>query len=174
MNIVNVADTILDAINTFMEYVMGVLFLTLVCVTFQEVFRRYLFNDPTAWASEFSRFLLIWMTFTGAGIVTRLVTHLTMGFTIHRFVNKTTSRAIKIFISAASLISLILLTYYSAKVTLLAGYRSAPMTGMPMYVPWAALPINGAIMSVYMLAELVKHIFMPDGHSGKKDKEVTQ
>jgi TRAP-type C4-dicarboxylate transport system permease small subunit len=172
MNIVTVADNVLDTINTFMEYIMGILFLTLVCVTFQEVFRRYLFNDPTAWASEFSRFLLIWMTFTGAGIVTRLVTHLTMGFTIHRFVNKTTSRAIKIFISAASLVSLILLTYYSAKVTLLAGYRSAPMTGMPMYIPWAALPINGAIMSVYMLAELVKHIFEPDGTSAKK--EVTQ
>ena len=92
MNIVNVADTILDAINTFMEYVMGVLFLTLVCVTFKEVFRRYLFNDPTAWASEFSRFLLIWMTFSGAGFVTRLVTHLTMGFTIHRFVNKPTTK----------------------------------------------------------------------------------
>lgn len=174
MNIVNVADTILDAINTFMEYVMGVLFLTLVCVTFQEVFRRYLFNDPTAWASEFSRFLLIWMTFTGAGIVTRLVTHLTMGFTIHRFVNKTTSKAIKIFISSASLVSLLFLTYYSAKVTLLAGYRSAPMTGMPMYVPWSALPINGAIMSLYMTAELVKSIFEPVGKPGENiDGEVT-
>ena len=174
MNIVTVADNVLDTINTFMEYLMGLLFLTLVCVTFQEVFRRYLFNDPTHWASEFSRFLLIWMTFTGAGIVTRLVTHLTMGFTIHRFVNKTTSRAIKIFISAASLISLILLTYYSAKVTLLAGYRSAPMTGMPMYIPWAALPINGAIMSVYMLAELLKNIFSPAGKPGEKNEEVTQ
>jgi TRAP-type C4-dicarboxylate transport system permease small subunit len=173
MNIVTVADNLLDTINTFMEYVMGLLFLTLVCVTFQEVFRRYLFNDPTAWASEFSRFLLIWMTFTGAGIVTRLVTHLTMGFTIHRFVNKTTSKAIKIFISTASLVSLILLTYYSAKVTLLAGYRSAPMTGMPMYIPWAALPIIGAIMSVYMLAELVKAIFETDGKPVKKNKEVT-
>ena len=161
MNIVKVADNLLDAINIFMEYVMGLLFMALVCVTFQEVFRRYLFNDPTPWASELSRFFLIWMTFTGAGIVTRLVTHLTMGFTIHRFVNKTASKAIKIFISTASLVSLIVLTYYSAKVTLLAGYRAAPMTGMPMYIPWAALPINGVIMSLYMLAELVKTIFGP-------------
>jgi TRAP-type C4-dicarboxylate transport system permease small subunit len=166
MNIVKVADKLLDAINTFMEYVMGTLFLVLVIVTFQEVFRRYLFNDPTPWASELSRFLLIWMTFTGAGIVTRLVTHLTMGFTIHRFVNKSTSKAIKIFISTASLVSLIILAYYSGKVTLLAGYRSAPMTLMPMYVPWSALPINAVIMSLYMLAELVKNIYT-------KDDEVT-
>jgi len=166
MNIVQVSDKLLDAINTFMEYLMGILFLVLVGITFQEVLRRYLFNDPTHWASESCRFLLIWMTFTGACIVTRLVTHLTMGFTIHRFVNRTTSKIIKVFISLAAAVSMIVLTYYSGKVTLLAGYRPAPMTGIPMYYPWAALPVNGAIMSVYMLAETVKHIF-------EKETEVT-
>ena len=159
MNIVKIADKLLDTINTFMEYFMGFLFFLLVCVTFQEVFRRYLFNDPTHWASELSRFLLIWMTFTGASIVTRHVTHLTMGFTIHRFVNASKGKIIKVSISTLSLISLIVLTYYSGKVTLLAGYRPAPMTGMPMYVPWGALPFNGAIMSLYMVAETVKHLY---------------
>lgn len=166
MNIVQVSDKILDAINAFMEYLMGILFLVLVCITFQEVLRRYLFNDPTHWASEASRFLLIWMTFTGACIVTRLVTHLTMGFTIHRFVSKSASKYIKIGISAAAAVAMIILTYYSAKVTMLAGYRPAPMTGIPMYYPWAALPVNGAIMSLYMIAETVKHIF-------ENEEEVT-
>ena len=166
MNIVQVSDKLLDAINTLMECFMGILFLALICITSQEVLRRYLFNDPTHWASETSRFLLIWMTFTGACIVTRLVTHLTMGFTIHRFINKSLSKFIKVFISAAAAVSMIVLTYYSGKVTLLAGYRPAPMTGMPMYYPWAALPINGAIMSIYMLAEMVKHIF-------EKEEKVT-
>ncbi len=166
MNIVQVSDKVLDAINTLMEYLMGILFLVLVGITFQEVLRRYLFNDPTHWASEASRFLLIWMTFTGACIVTRLVTHLTMGFTIHRFVNKSKSKMIKVFISAAAAVAMIILTYYSAKVTLLAGYRAAPMTGIPMYYPWAALPVNGAIMSIYMIAETVKHIY-------ENEEEVT-
>jgi TRAP-type transport system small permease protein len=159
MNIVQVSDRVLDAINTFMEFVMGLLFFTLVGITFQEVLRRYLFNDPTHWASEASRFLLIWMTFTGACIVTRLVTHLTMGFTIHRFVNHFTSKSIKVFVSAAAAVAMIVLTYYSAKVTILAGGRPAPMTGIKMYYVWASLPINGAIMSIYMIAETVKHIF---------------
>ena len=160
MNIVQISDKVLDAINTLMEYLMGILMLALVGITFSEVFRRYIFNDPTHWASELSRFILIWMTFTGACIVTRLIAHLTMGFTIHRFVNKSMSKFIRIFISACAAISMMVLTYYSAKVTLLAGYRSAPMTGIPMYFPWSALPINGAIMSIYMIAETIKHIFV--------------
>ncbi len=167
MQIVQISDNILNGINRFMEYLMGVIFLALVCITFQEVIRRYLFNDPTHWASEASRFLLIWMTFTGACIVTRLVTHLTMGFTIHRFVNQSISKLIKVFVSAAAAVSMMVLTYYSARIVILVGGREAPMTGIQMYYPWASLPFNGAIMSVYMVAETVKHLF-------HKEEEITQ
>ncbi len=159
MNIVRIADKVLDGINIFLEFLMGILMLMLVVIVTSEVIRRYIFHDPTHWASEFCRFLLIWMTFTGASIVTRLATHLSMGFTIHRFVNKTLSRLIRIFVVTAVAVVMIVLTYYSGKVTLLAGYRSAPMTGMPMYIPWVSLPLNAAIMSLYMIAELLKEIF---------------
>ncbi len=166
MNITLLADKILNTINILLEYLMGIFMVVLVLVVFSEVVRRYLFNDPTHWASEFCRFILIWMTFTGASIVTRLVTHLTMGFTIHRFTGKSLSKIIKIFVSGCVAFAMIVITYYSAKVTLLAGYRSAPMTGIPMYYPWAALPINAAIMSIYMIAETVKHIL-------EKEEEVS-
>ena len=167
MDIARIADKILDGINALMEFIMGLLMVTLVGITFVEVVRRYVFNDPTHWASELCRFLLIWMTFTGAGIVTRLVSHLTMGFTIHRFAKPGFSKFIKVFISACTAFVMIVITYYSAKVVLLAGYRMAPMTGMPMYYPWSALPVNAALMSIYMVAETVKHIVQkPEGVSG--------
>ncbi len=167
MNIVKIADKVLDGINIFLEFLMGILMLTLVVIVTTEVIRRYVFNDPTHWASEFCRFLLIWITFTGASIVTRLSTHLTMGFTIHRFVNKSWSRFIRILVAAAVAIVMIVITYNSGKVTLLAGYRSAPMTGMPMYIPWISLPFNAAVMSLYMIAELIKEVF------GREEEEVT-
>jgi TRAP-type C4-dicarboxylate transport system permease small subunit len=163
MNPVHIADKVLDGINTLLEYLMGVLMMVLVGVTFVEVVRRYVFNDPTHWASEFCRFLLIWMTFTGASIVTRLLSHLTMGFTVHRFVRPELGRYVKAFVSALVGFVMIVITYYSTLVTLRAGYRSAPMTGMPMYYPWSALPINAAIMSLYMIAETVKHLFTREG-----------
>ena len=115
MNIARIADKILDTINALLEYMMGIFMVVLVGVTFIEVVRRYVFNDPTHWASEFCRFLLIWMTFTGASIVTRLVTHLTMGFTIHRFVGKTLSKMVKVFVSGCVAFIMIVITYYSTK-----------------------------------------------------------
>ena len=161
MNIVRIADKVLDGINIFIEYLMGILMLVLVAIVFMEVVRRYVFNDPTHWASETCRFILIWLTFTGASIVTRLSAHLTMGFTIHRFINPSLSKIIKIFTAAVVAFVMIVLTYYSTKVTMMTGYRSAPMTGMPMYIPWSALPINAALMSIYMVAQVVKLFFTP-------------
>jgi TRAP-type C4-dicarboxylate transport system permease small subunit len=159
MKIAQAANTVLNLINHLLEYLIGTLMLVLVVITFAEVVRRYVFNDPTHWASEFCRFLLIWMTFTGASIVTRLGAHLTMGFTIHRFVGKVASRTVKVLISGCVALVMIVITYYSAKVTILAGYRQAPMTGMLMYIPWSALPINALIMSIYMIAETIVHLF---------------
>jgi C4-dicarboxylate transporter DctQ subunit len=158
MKIVRIANKVLDFINQLLEYLIGTLMLVLVAITFTEVVRRYVFNDPTHWASEFCRFLLIWMTFTGASIVTRLVAHLTMGFTIHRFVGKVASRTVKVLVAGTVAFVMIVITYYSAKVTILAGYRQAPMTGMPMYIPWSALPINALVMSIYMIAETIVHL----------------
>ena len=174
MNIIQIADKVLDGINILLEYLMGILMMVLVSVVFMEVVRRYIFNDPTHWASELCRFILIWMTFTGASIVTRLSTHLTMGFTIHRFVKPSLGRVIKVVIAALVTIVMMVTTYYSGKVTLLAGYRSAPMTGMPMYVPWSALPLNAGVMTIYMMAETIKHIFAPLEQTDPALKEVTQ
>lgn len=156
-------DLFLDGINNLLEHLMGILMVILVAVTFTEVVRRYLFNNPTSWSSELCRFLLIWMTFTGASIVTRLTTHLTMGFTIHRFVNGGLSRIIKIAISACVMSVMGVLTFYSIKIVLIAGARSAPMTGMAMYWPWSALPFNTSIMTLYMAVETVKHFTEKQG-----------
>jgi len=51
------------------------------------------------------------------------------------------------------------LTYYSGKIVVMVGGRAAPMTGIQMYYPWSALPFNGAIMTIYMIAETIKHLF---------------
>ena len=156
MNIGLVADKVLDAINALLEYMMGIFMATLVIITFGEVVLRYVFNSPTSWSSELARFILMWMTFTGASIATRYCTHLTMGFNIYRFVGEPYSRFIKIFVNILIVVTMLVIAYYGSKVTLIAGERIAPMTKMPMYFPWAGLPINAFIMAVYLIAESIK------------------
>ena len=121
MNIGLVADKVLDAINALLEYMMGIFMATLVIITFGEVVLRYVFNSPTSWSSELARFILMWMTFTGASIATRYCTHLTMGFNIYRFVGEPYSRFIKIFVNILIVVTMLVIAYYGSKVTLIAG-----------------------------------------------------
>ncbi len=156
MNIALIADKVLDGINALLEYMMGIFMTVLVIITFGEVVLRYVFNSPTSWSSELARFILMWMTFTGASIATRYCTHLTMGFNIHRFVGVPYDRFIKAFVNILIVLTMLVIAYYAAKITLIAGGRIAPMTKMPMYFPWAGLPINAFIMAVYMIAETIR------------------
>ena len=51
---------------------LGGLMAGIAIVTFLQVVLRYLFGVPLAWSEELGRFLLVWLTFIGAGVLVRL------------------------------------------------------------------------------------------------------
>jgi TRAP-type transport system small permease protein len=150
------ADKILNGITALLEYMLGIMMVALVGLTFMQVILRYVFNNPTSWSSELSRFILIWLTFTGASVVTKYGTHLSMGLNINRFVSGIWSKVIKVVINILIMTTLMIIAYYSWKVTMISGSRIAPMTKIPMYYPWLALPVNAVLMTVYFLADTIK------------------
>lgn len=152
------ADRIINGITFLLEYMLGIMMMALIGLTFMQVVLRYVFNNPTSWSSELSRFILIWLTFTGASVVTKYGTHLTMGLNINRFVQKTWGQAIKVLINILIMSTLIIIAWYSWKVTMISGSRIAPMTKIPMYFPWLALPVNTVLMTIYFLSETVKQV----------------
>ncbi|SFD88730.1 TRAP-type C4-dicarboxylate transport system, small permease component [Lentibacillus persicus] len=52
-----------------LRYIVVVLLLAIVFITLLQVFFRFVLDSPLVWTDELSRFLLIWMVFLGAGIV---------------------------------------------------------------------------------------------------------
>ncbi len=149
---------IFNFMTTLLEYMMGLFMSTLIIINFMQVVLRYVFNNPTSWSSEISRFILIWMTFTGASIVTKHCTHLSMGFNIHKFVNKFYGSIINIIVNIIVTVTLFILAFYAAKITLITGHRISPMTRISMYYPWAALPINAFIMGIFLIEQIVTEI----------------
>ena len=47
----------------------------MACIIFANVVLRYLTNDSLVWAEEVGRYLMIWVTFLGAGLVLRFGGH---------------------------------------------------------------------------------------------------
>jgi TRAP-type C4-dicarboxylate transport system permease small subunit len=55
------------ATNRVFTVAAGVLALAIMLVILQDVFRRYLFNDPTTWALDVSSFMLCYLFFLALG-----------------------------------------------------------------------------------------------------------
>jgi len=159
----SVIDRLLTFLNGFLQAAMGIMMIVLTAVTFLEVILRYVFNSPTSWSSELSRFLLIWITMTGASVVTRHCSHLTMGFSLHRFVEENISRYIKAFMNICITTAMIILCYFSYRVVTITGGAITPGLNIPMYIPWAALPVNAAIMSLFLVGDTFKLIILKEG-----------
>ncbi len=145
-----------ETITVILEGLVGILMIFLLCIVSGEIILRFVFNSPTSWSSELARFVLIWLTFTGASIATKRSLHLTMGFNIYRFINTKKVKAIKITVNTIILLTMSLIFYFSTKVIFLSGARMAPMTKIPMYLPWAAIPFNAVIIVGYILERSIR------------------
>ncbi len=62
------------------DWVAFALFWSLAIVVFLQFFTRYVLNDSLAWTEEIARYLLICVTFIGAGIAARKNTHIHVEF----------------------------------------------------------------------------------------------
>ena len=61
----------MDKINQFLKMFLGTLLaLSLIILTWQ-IIARAVFNEPLTWSTELLRYLLVWMTFIGAGLAIR-------------------------------------------------------------------------------------------------------
>lgn len=61
-----------------LRYLIGIFMLVLVTVTIAQVIARFFFGQPFVWSDELARFILIWMVFLGAAIVSYDDTHLSV------------------------------------------------------------------------------------------------
>lgn len=61
------AKRLLDIINGVIKWVLIIMFIAMVIVVFLQVLFRFVLNQPLAWTEEMARYLLVWLTFLGAG-----------------------------------------------------------------------------------------------------------
>ena len=149
-------DRFLSMLTKSLELLMGTMMITLTAVTFLQVILRYLFNSPTSWSSELSRFILIWITLTGASVATRRAAHLSMGLSLHRRLPAGAARWLRALINICITGAMIALCHYGYRIMAVTGGAISPGLGLPMYVPWSALPVNAAIMCLFLVGDLLR------------------
>ena len=149
-----------DKIVKYSGYLASALFITIGFIVSYEVIMRYLFNSPTIWVNEVSRFLQIWATYLA----------LTYSFHKNDFIRITViydrlndkGKKILDFISFIFiLIFSSFVVYYGwliAYDSLKVGRTSSTILDVPSFLTELAIPVCFAFLVLRVLLEAIKYI----------------
>ncbi|MCV0352305.1 MAG: TRAP transporter small permease [Nitratireductor sp.] len=119
-------------------------------IVFANVSLRYLTNFSITWSEEVARYLMIWMTFIGAGLALRTGGHVAIS-NFQEMLGKYGQRAVRI------LILLLLLAFFSLMIWMgldymeRARFQLTPATRISFRYIYAAMPIGFSLLIVHLL-----------------------
>ena len=149
-----------DKIVKYSGYLASALFITIGFIVSYEVIMRYLFNSPTIWVNEVSRFLQIWATYLA----------LTYSFHKNDFIRITViydrlnenGKKILDFISFIFiLIFSSFVVYYGwiiAYDSLKVGRTSSTILDVPSFLTELAIPLCFAFLVLRVILEIITYV----------------
>lgn len=118
------------------------------------VFARFILNDSVSWGEELPAYLLATLTFIGAAYLTRTNEHL--GFDA---VLRVMPRPMQRVVTAVNLVLMAgfgaLLAWYGGLAAISFAGRSLISIDAPMVLFRAAMPVGGALISLFCVVRLV-------------------
>ena len=150
----------IDKIVKYSGYLASALFISIGFIVSYEVIMRYLFNSPTIWVNEVSRFLQIWATYLA----------LTYSFHKQDFIRITviydrlneTGKKILDFISFIFIIIFsCFVVYYGwliAYDSLKVGRTSSTILDVPSFLTELAIPLCFAFLVIRVILEAIRYI----------------
>jgi TRAP-type C4-dicarboxylate transport system permease small subunit len=130
----------------------------MAAMVFANVALRFLTDHSILWVEEASRYLMIWLTFLGAGLVLRYGGH--VGIDTLQGALPLQAPWIRAAIFALLLAFFATMLWLGARYTLLTWGQTTPVLEIPIGAVYLAMPIGFALMIVHLLlmaAAYVRH-----------------
>ena len=142
----------MDIVLKLITILITVLLSIMTVVTVMEVMRRYLLGLSYPWAEELVRFMLVWVTFVGGAAALRSGNLVILDAILVKLSEK--KRIIlELFTNTVILGFLVFLFFkgveYAVSPVILK--QISPGLGIPMTVPYMAIPLGFALMILFSL-----------------------
>jgi len=127
-------------------------------MVFANVALRFLTDHSILWVEEVSRYLMIWLTFLGAGIVLRYGAHIGIDTLQDRF--PAAAPAIRAVIFVLLLVFFAAMVWLGLRYAFLTWGQTTPVLEVPIGAVYLAMPAGFALMIVHLLlmaAPYVRH-----------------
>ena len=136
------------------EFVAGTILAIMTVLVFLAVIYRYFLLAPISWGEEMARFLFIALSMFGAAIAVKDRSHFVITILTARF--SAAARAwLEVGIALGTSALLYVVIDRGLGLALLNRNQESPALGVPMSVPYAAVPLGAMLMLVFLWLDLI-------------------
>lgn len=145
------------------EILAGLLMIAVTLLNLTQVGGRYFLNTGFSWTEEVMRYSMIWLMMLGSVACIFRGEH--MGIeALEGLVRPDRARFVKSALYSIAAIFCVVILIYGYPLALRNAAQTAPASGIPMIVPYAALPVGAALMLVQIALSWMSG-FEPDTDS---------
>ena len=119
-------------------------------IVFTNVSLRYLTNFSLTWAEEVARYLMIWMTFLGAGLVLRVGGHVAIT-NLHDAMPAPAQRMLRVLIGMLILCFCAVMIWIGYEYMSRMGRQVTPATRISFSYVYAAMPIGFGLLVIHFV-----------------------
>jgi TRAP-type C4-dicarboxylate transport system permease small subunit len=143
-------------LGDLVESIAGVLLALVVVIVLLQVFGRYILQISLSWPEELARYVLVWLMIFGAAAAAASRSQIVVD-TLLELVPASVRRALEALAALAGLVAVALLVWTSQPLIFgPAGRSTSPATGIPSFWIYLAVPVGGALLVLFALAELAE------------------
>ncbi len=147
--------------------VLIVLLAAMAIIIFANVVLRYSTSQSIEWAEEVARYLMIWLTFLGAGPVLRYGGHIAVE-NLQDSLPLPWARAIRVLIAVLLTGFFAFIVWYGVMYVERVQYQMTPTTQISMSWVYAAMPVGGTLLLAHWLLIVRDYVltrtFASDSH----------
>lgn len=119
-------------------------------IVFANVSLRYLTNFSIPWAEEVARYMMVWMTFLGAGLTLRYGGHVAIG-NLMDALQPRAQRLLRLVIVVGLLAFFVVMIWVGYNYAMRMRFQLTPATRIPFSYVYAAIPVGFALLAVHLL-----------------------
>ena len=132
------------------KWLLVLLLGAMAVIVFANVSLRYLTNFSLIWAEEVARYLMIWMTFLGAGLALRVGGHVAIS-NFQEMLPTTMQRALRFVIMCLLLSFFVIMIWMGIEYIQRARYQMTPATRISFGYIYMAMPIGFTFLIIHMV-----------------------
>ncbi|WP_102349696.1 TRAP transporter small permease [Bacillus sp. Marseille-P3661] len=153
-----------NGIDAFVRGTITIFLAIMTVVLTIQIVARFVFQSGTIWSDELSRYLMVWMVFLGAAVLTKNGGHITVSIIEDYF--PSTTKWLAPIQKIVSFIYAIILTKYGFDTLQIVGQQISPNMGISMGIVYSIIPIFSIIMIIHILFDFKGKINREEGMGG--------